>query len=67
MGTLRCSDWIELEDGSKVSAVQGSEVRGIILGEPVISEETPNIALFNHESFPDGTINKKGKITPDEE
>lgn len=64
MGTLRCTDWIETKDGTRTSAAQGLEFKDVVLGEPVIVDD---VALFNHESFPDGTINKKGKVTPDEE
>lgn len=64
MGTLRCTDWIETEDGTRTSAAQGLEVKGVVLGEPNIVDD---VAEFIHERFPNGTINKKGKVTLDEE
>lgn len=67
MGTLRCYDWIENEDGTKTSAAQGLVVNGVMLGEPLEIDGNPNSAEFDDSAFPNGTIDKDGNITLDEE
>lgn len=66
MGTLRCYDWIENEDGTKTSAVEGMVINGVILGQPLEIDGDPNSAEYDDSMFPNGIIDKDGKITPDE-
>lgn len=66
MGTLRCYDWIENEDGTRVSAAKGLVVNGITLGEPVEKDGDPASAEFDDGLLPNGVIDKDGNITPDE-
>lgn len=67
MGTLRCYEWIENEDGTKTSAAQGLVVNGVILGNPLELDGDPATAEFDDGMFPNGTIDGQGNITPDEE
>ena len=67
MGTLRCYEWIENEDGTQTSAAQGLTVNGVLLGEPLEIDGNPNTAEFDDSMFPNGTIDGQGNITPDEE
>lgn len=67
MGTLRCYDWIENEDGTRTSAAKGLVVNGVLLGDPVELDGDPASAEFNDAAFPNGTIDAEGNITPDEE
>lgn len=67
MGTLRCYEWIENEDGTVTSAAQGLVVNGVILGEPLELDGDPKTAEFDDAMFPNGTIDANGTITPDEE
>jgi hypothetical protein len=66
MGTLRCYQWIENEDGTRISAAQGLTVNGVILGEPLEIDGDPATAEFDHPAFPNGVIDGNGNITPDE-
>jgi hypothetical protein len=66
MGTLRCYEWIENEDGTKTSAAQGLIVNGVLLGEPLELDGDPATAEFDHPAFPNGVIDGNGNITPDE-
>lgn len=67
MGTLRCYEWIENEDGTHTSAAQGLVVNGVLLGEPLELDGDPATAEFNDAAFPNGTIDAEGNITPDDE
>jgi hypothetical protein len=67
MGTLRCYEWIENEDGTHTSAAQGLIVNGVLLGEPLELDGDPDTAEFDHPAFPNGVITADGTITPDEE
>ena len=71
MGTLRAFDpeIIINEDGTEtiVWLEQGMVVNGVILGEPVELDGNPLTAEWDDSMFPNGTIDKDGKITPDEE
>ena len=71
MGTLRAFDpeIIINEDGTEtiVWLEQGMVVNGVILGEPVELDGNPLTAEWDDSMFPNGTIDKTGKITPDEE
>lgn len=66
MGTLRCYDWIENEDGTKTSAAQGLIVNGVILGEPLEIDGDPNSAEFDDSMFPNGIIKADGTIIVDD-
>lgn len=66
MGTLRCYEWIENEDGTHTSAAQGLIVNGVLLGEPLELDGDPNSAEFNDGALPDGVIDGEGNITIDE-
>ena len=67
MGTLRCYEWIENEDGTKTSAAQGLIVNGVLLGEPLEIDGNPDTAEFDDSTFPNGTIDGQGNITVDEQ
>lgn len=67
MGTLRCYEWIENEDGTKTSAAQGLVVNGVLLGEPLEIDGDPATAEFDDGAFPNGEILADGTIIPDEE
>lgn len=68
MGTLRCYDWVtDPETGEKRSAVQGLTFNGVLLGEPLELDGDPASAEFDDAAFPNGVIDAKGYITPDEE
>jgi len=67
MGTLRCYDWIEDEDGNKTSAAIGLVVNEVILGQPIEIDGDPGSAEFDDSMLPNGTIDAEGNITPDEE
>lgn len=67
MGTLRCYEWIENEDGTKTSAAQGLVVNGVLLGEPLEIDGDPNTAEFDDSMFPNGIILADGTIIPDED
>lgn len=66
MGTLRCYEWIENEDGTKTSAAQGLKVNGILLGQPVEIDGDPTSAEFNDAAFPNGIIDEQGNIELDD-
>jgi hypothetical protein len=70
MGTLRCYQWIENEDGTRTSAVQGLIYNGVILGEPLEIDGDPATAEFDDGMFPQGiveNIDGQAVVTPDEE
>lgn len=67
MGTLRCYEWIENEDGTKTSAAQGLVVNGVILGNPLELDGDPATAEFDDGMFPNGEILADGTIILDEE
>lgn len=67
MGTLKCYDWIENEDGTHTSAAQGLIVNGVLLGEPLELDGDPATAEFDDAAFPNGIIDAEGNITPEEE
>lgn len=66
MGTLRCYEWIENEDGTIISAAQGLVVNGVLLGEPLEIDGDPATAEFDDSMFCNGIIDGNGNITPDE-
>jgi len=68
MGTLRSYD-IETdpETGAKTYLAQGLVVNGVLLGEPIELDGDPNTAEWNDSAFPNGTIDRAGIVTPDEE
>ena len=66
MGTLRCYEWIENEDGTLTSAAQGLIVNGVILGEPLEIDGDPNTAEFDDSMFPNGIIDGELVVVPDE-
>jgi hypothetical protein len=68
MGTLRSYD-IETdpETGAKVYLAQGLVVNGVILGNPIELDGDPNTAEWDDSAFPNGTIDRAGIVTPDEE
>jgi len=66
MGTLRCYEWIENEDGTQTSAAQGLIVNGVILGEPLEIDGDPNTAEFDDSMFPNGIIDGELVVVPDE-
>jgi hypothetical protein len=67
MGTLRCYEWIENEDGTKTSAAQGLVINGVLLGEPLEIDGDPATAEFDDSMFPQGIILADGTIIPDED
>jgi hypothetical protein len=67
VGTLRCNEWIENEDGTKTSAAQGLVVNGVLLGEPLELDGNPATAEFDDSMFPNGEILADGTIIPNEE
>jgi hypothetical protein len=67
VGTLRCYEWIENEDGTKTSAAQGLVVNGVLLGEPLELDLDPLTAEFDDGMFPQGIIMADGTIIPDED
>ena len=70
MGTLKCYEWIETEDGTKISAVEGLVYNGVILGQPLEIDGDPNTAEYDDSMFPNGRVeNVDGVavVTPDEE
>lgn len=67
MGTLRCYEWIENEDGTKTSAAQGLVVNGVLLGEPLEIDGDPATAEFDDSLLPSGIILADGTIIPDED
>jgi len=67
MGTLRCYEWIENEDGTKTSAAEGLIVNGVLLGQPLEIDGDPSTAEFDDSMFPQGIILADGTIIPDED
>lgn len=70
MGTLKCYEWIENEDGTKISAVEGLVYNGVILGIPLEIDGDPNTAEYDDSMFPNGRVENVDGIavvTPDEE
>ncbi len=71
MGALRAFDpeIIVNEDGTEtiVWLEQGMVVNGVILGDPVELDGNPLTAEWDDAMFPNGTIDRAGNITPDEE
>lgn len=68
MGTLRSYDIeVDPETGEKVYLAQGLVVNGVTLGDPVEVDGDPNTAEFDDSAFPNGTIDRAGIITLDEE
>jgi hypothetical protein len=71
VGILRAFDpeIIVNEDGTEtiVWLEQGMVVNGVILGDPVELDGNPLTAEWDDSMFPNGTIDKTGKITPDED
>jgi len=68
MGTLRSYDIeVDPETGAKVYLAQGLVVNGVTLGDPVEVDGDPNTAEFDDSAFPNGTIDRAGIITLDEE
>lgn len=69
MGTLRCYEWIENEDGSLTSAIQSHEYNEVLLGEPIEIDGDPNSAEYDHQLFPNGVaelVDDEVIVTPDE-
>lgn len=68
MGTLRSYDIeIDPETGVKTYLCQGLVVNGVLLGEPIEVDGDPNTAEWDDSAFPNGTIDRAGIVTPDEE
>jgi hypothetical protein len=71
MGVLRAFDpeIIVNEDGTEtiVWLEQGMVVNGVMLGDPIELDGNPLTAEWDDPAFPNATIDKDGKITPDEE
>lgn len=71
MGTLRAFDpEITKNPGGTETVVwleQGMVVNGVMLGIPVELDGNPLTAEWDDSMLPNGTIDKTGKITPDEE
>ena len=70
MGTLKCYEWIENEDGTQISAVEGLVYNGVILGVPLEIDGDPNTAEYDDSMFPNGRVENVDGIavvTPDEE
>jgi len=67
MGTLRCYEWIEHEDGTKTCAAQGLVINGVLLGEPLELDLDPLTAEFDDSLFPNGIVLSDGTIIPDED
>lgn len=70
MGLLKCYEWIENEDGTKTSAVEGLIYNGVILGIPLEIDGDPNTAEYDDSMFPNGrveNIDGIAVVTPDEE
>lgn len=68
MGTLRSYDIeIDPETGAKTYLAQGLVVNGVLLGEPIEIDGDPNTAEWDDSAFPNGTIDRAGIVTPDEE
>lgn len=67
MGTLRCYEWIENEDGTKTSAAIGLVINGVLLGQPVELDDDPATAEFDDSAFCNGVVMSDGTVIPDEE
>jgi hypothetical protein len=71
MGTLRSYDievvTDEMGNETKVYLAQGLVVNGVLLGEPIEVDGDPNTAEWDDSAFPNGTIDRAGIVTPDEE
>ena len=71
MGTLRSYDieivTDEMGNETKVYLCQGLVVNGVILGEPIEKDGDPNTVEWDDSAFPNGTIDRAGIVTPDEE
>jgi hypothetical protein len=71
MGTLRSYDievvTDEFGNETKVYLAQGLVVNGVLLGEPIEIDGDPSTAEWDDSAFPNGTIDRAGIVTPDEE
>ena len=71
MGTLRSYDieivTDEFGNETKVYLAQGLVVNGVLLGEPIELDNNPLTAEWDDSAFPNGTIDRAGIVTPDEE
>jgi len=71
MGTLRSYDIEvvidEFGNETKVYLAQGLVVNGVLLGEPIEIDGDPNTAEWDDSALPNGTIDRAGIVTPDEE
>ena len=71
MGTLRSYDievvTDEFGNETKVYLAQGLTVNGILLGEPIEKDNNPLTAEWDDSALPNGTIDRAGIVTPDEE
>jgi len=71
MGTLRATDpeIIIDDEGNEIITwlEKGMVVNGVLLGEPLELDGNPLTAEWDDSAFPNGTIDRAGNITPDEE
>jgi hypothetical protein len=71
MGRLRSYDievvTDEMGNETKNILAQGMTVNGILLGEPIELDGDPGSAEWDDSALPNGTIDRAGIITPDEE
>ena len=71
MGTLRATDpeiTKDEEGNDVVTWVQkGLVVNGVMLGEPIELDNNPLTAEWDDSAYPNGTIDRAGIVTPDEE
>ena len=71
MGTLRSYDieivTDEMGNETKIYLAQGLVVNGILLGEPLELDGDSGSAEWDDSALPNGTIDRAGIITPDEE
>ena len=71
MGTLRSYDieivTDEMGNETKIYLAQGLVVNGILLGEPLELDGDPGSAEWDDLALPNGTIDRAGIVTPDEE
>jgi hypothetical protein len=71
MGRIRSYDievvTDEFGNETKVYLAQGLVVNGVLLGEPIEKDNNPLTAEWDDSAFPNGTIDRAGIVTPDEE
>ena len=71
MGTLRSYDieivTDEMGNETKIYLAQGLVVNGILLGEPIELDGDSGSAEWDDSTLPNGTIDRAGIVTPDEE